>query len=653
MQPITMDLFYQYKFLSNLTASPSGRYAVFCQSVCDVENNGYVQHLYTLRDGQVKQLTAAARESTFCFADETHVVFLNAQTADNHKTELMVIDVEGGEALPLATLPLCVGSICVLDERRFLVEATVDVTCHDYHAMSAQQQEEVRRQEKENEDYQIIDEYPYCFNGAGFTNHQRNQLFLVDRESFAVTPLCSQYMDVESWDVSQDAKKVLVSGQDYVSFKGKWSQVYCYDLETGATQTVYDGTTMQIQRAFWYEGEPIVLGTFAETFGAMENSKFYRCQNGEMKLWIDFDGGLYPSVGSDCRYGHGKSFLNADGQPYFISADNSAICLYTIRDNQMVKVIGQEGTVDDFTVCADGLWVIGMYDSRLQEIYRLGEDGQLEQLTHLNEKVLEDRFVSKPRRVVMKKQPFDIDGWVIEPMNYDPAKTYPAILDIHGGPKCLYGECFYHEMQLWASMGYLVFFCNPRGGDGKGNAFADLRHNYGGIDYEDLMDFTDYVLDMYPNVDRKRVAVTGGSYGGYMTNWIVGHTDRFCCAATQRSISNWLTEVTASDYGIDFAVEQQFDDMYNCAEELWSYSPLKFANQVKTPLLFIHAFEDYRCPIDQGYQYYTALRCRGVETKMVLFKGENHELSRSGKPKHRLKRLKEITAWIVNHTAEE
>lgn len=649
MQPITMDLFYQYKFLSNLTASPSGDYAVFCQSTFDVPNNGYIQHLYTYKDGTVKQLTAASRESTFCFDDETHVVFLNGKTADRHSTELMKIDVNGGEALPLAKLPLAIGGLQVLNDQYYLAEATIDVTCHDYHAMSAEQQEAVRKEEKENEDYQILDEYPYCFNGAGFTNHQRNQLFLIDRKSFAVVPVCSQYMDVETFDVSPDAGKILYSGQDYVSFKGKWSQVYCYDVATGKTETVYDGATMQIQRAFWYQGEVIVAGTFAETYGAMENSKFYRCRDNAMTLWIDFDGGLYQSVGSDCRYGHGKAFLNYKGKPYFVSADNSAACLYTIENDQMVKVIGKEGTVDDFTVSDRGILVIGMYDSKLQEIYELTAEG-LQCRTTLNDAVLADRFVSKPKRIVMKKQPFDIDGWVIEPIDYDPAKVYPAILDIHGGPKCLYGECFYHEMQVWASMGYLVFFCNPRGGDGKGNAFADLRHNYGGIDYEDLMDYTDYILKLYPNIDQQRVAVTGGSYGGYMTNWIVGHTNRFCCAATQRSISNWVTEVTASDYGIDFAVEQQFDDMYNCAKELWSYSPLKFANNVKTPLLFIHSFEDYRCPIDQGYQYYTALRCRGVETKMVLFKGENHELSRSGKPKHRLKRLQEITAWIEKYT---
>ena len=651
MKPITQDLFYDYKFLSNLTYSPAKEYAVFCISTCNVQENNYDQHLYVYRDGTVKQLTAAAKESSFFFKDETHVVFINKKTSDEHNTELYEIDVNGGEAVKLCSLPLSIGEISVFNDTHYLAQATVDVTCPNYHALSEEEKAARRAFEKENEDYQVLDEYPYCFNGAGFTNHQRNQLFLIDKESYAITPVCPEFTDVESFDVSLDKKHILYAAQIYTTFKGKWSQVYCYHVETGETETLYDGTTMQIQRAFWYGGEPIVLGTFAETYGAMENSKFYKLHDNTMTLWIDFDGGLYASVGSDCRYGHGKSFYNDEGKPYFLSADNSAMCLYTIENDQMVKVIGDEGTVDDFAVGKDSILVIGMYDSRLQEIYE-AKDGVLTQKTNLNEAVLQDYYVAKPKRVILKKSPFDIDGWVLEPMDFDPTKTYPAILDIHGGPKCLYGECFYHEMQLWASMGYIVFFCNPRGGDGKGNAFADLRHNFGNIDYEDLMDFTDYVLQLYPCIDQKRVAVTGGSYGGYMTNWIVGHTDRFCCGATQRSISNWVTEVTASDYGIDFAVEQQFDDIYNCAEELWSYSPLKFANNVKTPLLFIHAFEDYRCPIDQAYQYYTALICRGVPTRMVAFKGENHELSRSGKPKHRSKRLQEITAWIEKYAKE-
>ena len=232
---------------------------------------------------------------------------------------------------------------------------------------------------------------------------------------------------------------------------------------------------------------------------------------------------------------------------------------------------------------------------------------------------------------------------------FDENKKYPAILDIHGGPKTAYGEIYYHEMQHWASKGYFVMFCNPRGSDGKGNLFADLRHQFGGIDYQDIMAFVDLVLEKYPAIDKDRLGVTGGSYGGYMTNWIIGQTDRFKCAATQRSISNWITEVGVSDYGIDFPIEQDFGDVRNCAAELWSMSPLKFVNNAVTPTLFIHSTEDYRCPVPEALQLYTALTCNGVETRMVLFKGENHELSRGGKPAHRIRRLQEITGWMDKH----
>ncbi|MBR4484111.1 MAG: S9 family peptidase [Erysipelotrichaceae bacterium] len=234
----------------------------------------------------------------------------------------------------------------------------------------------------------------------------------------------------------------------------------------------------------------------------------------------------------------------------------------------------------------------------------------------------------------------------LKPIDYDPKKKYPAILDIHGGPRCAYGPIYMHEMQMWASEGYFVFFCNPRGSDGRGNAFGDLRRKFGTIDYEDLMDFTDLVLESYPQIDKDRVGVTGGSYGGYMTNWIVGHTDRFKAAATQRSISNWITEVTISDYGIDFPIEMEFENVRACEKELWDISPLKYVNNVKTPILFIHSSEDYRCTLPEAVQFYTPIKINGVDTKLVIFKGENHELSRNGKPLYRLKRLDEITDWL-------
>lgn len=157
-------------------------------------------------------------------------------------------------------------------------------------------------------------------------------------------------------------------------------------------------------------------------------------------------------------------------------------------------------------------------------------------------------------------------------------------------------------------------------------------------------------LPAIPRSIGRGLAVTGGSYGGFMTNWIIGHTDRFACAASQRSISNWLSFYGVSDIGTYFAGDQCDGDIYDSPEKLWELSPLKYAAQVKTPTLFIHSDEDYRCPLEQGLQMYTAISNRGVPARLCMFRGENHELSRSGKPKHRIRRLTEITDWIEKYT---
>ncbi|MDD4078523.1 MAG: S9 family peptidase, partial [Eubacteriales bacterium] len=223
------------------------------------------------------------------------------------------------------------------------------------------------------------------------------------------------------------------------------------------------------------------------------------------------------------------------------------------------------------------------------------------------------------------------------------------ILDIHGGPKTVYGEVFFHEMQYWANAGYFVFFCNPRGSDGRGNEFADIRGKYGTIDYDDLMAFTDAVLAKYPGIDQERVGVTGGSYGGFMTNWIIGHTDRFRAAASQRSIANWVSMGFTSDIGFYFEEDQVSTTPWQDIDKVWWHSPLKYADKVSTPTLFIHSEEDYRCWLAEGLQMFTALKYFGVEARLCMFRGETHELSRSGKPKHRIRRLREITDWFDKH----
>nr|WP_279381058.1 S9 family peptidase [Alkaliphilus hydrothermalis] len=267
---------------------------------------------------------------------------------------------------------------------------------------------------------------------------------------------------------------------------------------------------------------------------------------------------------------------------------------------------------------------------------------------------MKTKKVIKPEKLTIETdQDVMIDGWIMKPADFDANKKYPAILNIHGGPKTVYSDVYYHEMQYWANEGYVVFFCNPRGSDGKGNEFVDIRGKYGTIDYDDIMKFTDAVIEKCDFIDTESIGVTGGSYGGFMTNWIIGHTHRFKAAASQRSIANWTSFFGTTDIGYFFADDQITATPWNTQEKLWKHSPLAYADKVKTPTLFIHAEADYRCWVVEGMQMFTALKFHGVPSRMCMFREENHELSRSGKPKHRIRRLEEITNWFNQYLKAE
>ena len=332
---------------------------------------------------------------------------------------------------------------------------------------------------------------------------------------------------------------------------------------------------------------------------------------------------------------------------YFTTTEGESSYLHRIdKTGSIERISTATGSVDSFSVKDGEILLIALRGLKLQELYEL-KDGQETQLTAFNDWVNEERKLSQPEALSFVTAPgVTCEGWVLKPVDFVEGQKYPAILNIHGGPKTVYGTVFFHEMQYWANQGYFVFFCNPRGSDGKGNEFADIRGQYGTIDYDDLMRFTDLVLETYPEIDAERVGVTGGSYGGFMTNWIIGHTNRFKAAASQRSISNWISMGYTTDIGYYFAPDQVAATPWTDHEKLWHHSPLKYADRVKTPTLFIHSEEDYRCWLPEGLQMFTALKYHGVESRLCMFRGENHELSRGGKPKHRIRRLKEITTWF-------
>lgn len=272
----------------------------------------------------------------------------------------------------------------------------------------------------------------------------------------------------------------------------------------------------------------------------------------------------------------------------------------------------------------------------------------LRRLTSVNAPVLDRVDLTPPRLFTVRSDNTTLEGWFITPPKFDPRRKYPAILQIHGGPHAQYGCGFFHELHWLAARGYIVVFANPRGSTGRGLAFQKcIAGDWGNLDYRDVMRVADWIFTR-PFVDKRRVGVTGGSYGGYMTNWIVGHTQRFRAAVTQRSVVNLESMAGTSDCGGDIGLSQgawPWEDPQRYRRQ----SPLTHVANIRTPLLIEHEEQDYRCSIEQAEQLFTALKVLGRTVELVRFEGESHGLCRMGRPQNRGERLRRIVGWFDRH----
>lgn len=655
METLKLNDFLDYKYISNLKSNDKQNRMAFISGKALLEKNEYHFDLCTIENDKVKKLLNLKKHSSFIWENDDTLLFSYSKNKNEEKKEKEFFSsfyrYNLNEKLleKAFELPMPVQIIQALNQDKLVLKAQLTPDEHRLYLDQDDARKEFLKEQKKESLYEDISEIPFYSNGNGFIANKRSQLFIYDKKSNTFDLIVDPDFNVNIVKVSKDLKHIYYTGKQAKHVRSITTHLYVYDVETKTTKVLYQKDDYAIANIFLVGNKILLEASDMQTFGLNEDGHFYELKQKELVLFKTFGLTISSSVGSDSRLGGNPATFVHENKIYFVKTqdDHTELMSLDLAKN-LEKVFVMNGSIDGIQVLNNEIYIVGLYKQKLQEIYKLTEL-KLIQISRLNSRNLKNKYIAKPKTVVYRQKNHEVKGFILYPKDFDPSKIYPAILDIHGGPKTVYGKVFYHEMQYWANLGYFVFFANPRGSDGKGNEFADIRGKYGSIDYEDLMNFTDLVIKKTKQIDIDNIFVTGGSYGGFMTNWIVGHTNRFKAAATQRSISNWLSFHGTSDIGFYFSKDQTAGHPTKDTNLLWHQSPIKYAMEVKTPLLFIHSDEDYRCPIEQAMQFYTMLREKGLETKLVWFKGETHELSRGGKPQARIKRLKEITEWFEKY----
>jgi dipeptidyl aminopeptidase/acylaminoacyl peptidase len=353
----------------------------------------------------------------------------------------------------------------------------------------------------------------------------------------------------------------------------------------------------------------------------------------------------------------GPGWLSSTDVILFQVEDAGDVSLYGVRATGGAppeRRIGGTRQVTSFSASADGELIAfsATHDLSPSEIFVCRADGSGErQLTDLNREWKAEVALARPERFRFERAGFAVDGWVMPPVDREPGRRYASLLNVHGGPASQYGQRFFDEFQVYAGAGYGVVYLNPRGSRGYSEAFARaVVGDWGGGDYADVMAGLDEALRRFEFLDPARVGVMGGSYGGFMTSWIVGHTDRFRAACSERAVNALWSMYGTSDIGHAFQESHAegrppWDDLKWYLE----HSPLSYARDIRTPLLILHSEDDLRCPMEQAEQLFVALKKLRRTVRFVRFPDEDHELSRSGRPRHRLARFRILLDWFQEH----
>ncbi|MBA2392998.1 MAG: S9 family peptidase [Ktedonobacteraceae bacterium] len=669
---ITIEDLYQMKFLSRPRISPDGQQVAYVVTRIDERKHEYRSAIWLSSiDGSAARSFSAESGHTsdpawspdgrwlaFVSDREGEIPDKEAKNRGKGKPQIWLMPTDGGEARQLTFMEHGASSpVWSPDSKRLLISAAV--------GSSPEETEDG----KPLPQARVIDRLWYRLDGVGYIYERRSHLFLQDINGSKPEQLTDGDWDNGEAAWSPDGTQIaFTSNHADDRWRLPGADVYTLtiaDGKAGSLRRLTDESLACGSPSWSPDGKTIAFLASYKLKSAGHTFLYSIAANAENQaatnLSLKFDGSCMDWTNSDIGDEHlmPAPVWSADGTAlYIIASYHGASRIYVIpsqgADAEPATLTPGDVHVRDFSVdAAKSTFALLIGDAtRPQEIFvrSASSSAEVHRITGANDELFNELSLVAPEYITYKgADGWDIDGWVLKPDNFDASKKYPLIVEIHGGPQTQYGYGFFHEMQLLVAQGYVVLYTNPRGSCGYGYDFAlAVQGAWGEKDSIDIMNGVDLLLQR-GYIDEKRLGVTGGSYGGFMTNWLIGHYDRFKVAITDRCVSNMATMFGASDVGWDLADDNLDTTPWEDLDKYMHMSPLRYVANMHTPLLILHSEQDLRCNIEQAEQLFAALKYMGREVLFVRFEGQSHGLSRGGHPRLRLERLRHIKTWFEKY----
>ena len=636
------------RFLTDPAISPDGSRIAFVLTTLSEEKDEYLSNIWLIdaSGGTPRRFTAGPGRDTAprWSPDGRRLAFLSERDGKK-KAQLYVMASDGGEPTRLTELKTGVADpVWAPDGTRLAFISRV----------GGWQEPDDPEEKERSKPARVISTLKHKMNGEGFIYDRRPHAFVIDVDGGAPRQITDgDFADATpAWSPDGGTIAFVSARHDDRDLDNR-ADVWVVSAAGGEPRRVTDTAGPVGYPAFSPDGASIAFLGSRHVNEAGRNMRLFT---------VPTAGGvptcLSPSLDRTgiALHGNAGPAWTPDGQTLlFAVEDQGDVALYRVPlGREPERIVSGERQVTGVSTSARGDRVAFAATTATSpaELFVSDASGRGERgLFDPNAAWKDEVWVSPPERFRYSRAGLTLDGWIMKPFGFDPGGRYPALLNIHGGPHTQYGHNFFDEFQIQAAAGYVVLFTNPRGSQGYGEAFTrGVVGDWGGGDYEDVMAGLDEALRRYDFIDPARLGVLGGSYGGYLTSWIVGHTSRFAAACSERAVNNYDSMFGTSDIGHYFQ-EWESGGRTPWDDPQWyrDRSPLTYARHVTTPLLIIHSEDDLRCPMEQAEQLFTALRKLRKEVLFVRFPGENHELSRTGRPRHRLARFGFILDWFGKH----